>query len=190
MFRVLLALFLVLGSLLHLQAQSEFTVRRVYVISDYNSRYILTYADRLIPREEMIDGETVGCFVSNLKESQLFDDIKTELAPVKGTGSFDLIVRPKYKVNPNALVVKEIDLNKSFGLDNAAFMARLAGNNVVIGMPFNPYTEIERSIAKILEEIPEKSNTKGPELWISVKIMESTNAYLYVTDRPPSCGKL
>lgn len=168
--------------------EKEFYVKEVFVASKYNSRYILTYANQLIPSEKKVKLETVQCLVENLKESGIFQDIKTELMPL-GNDEYKLIITPTYKPNVENFVINEIKLDKSFGINEEVFLEKLKEKNITLGTPFQPYTEIEVGIVDVIEELynQQESEEALPKVWIKLNLIDNTNLSLSIMSEFPSC---
>lgn len=167
----------------------EFYIRRVYVISDFNSRFVLTYASRLLPPDRKLKQKDIQCFVDNLKSSQLFENVKTELVPLENNEEFYLRVTPEYKTNPNSIRIAEIHLDYSFDFDKEMFFRELKKKKIKPGVNFNPYTEIEMSIVGVIEELYLKAGKDElPPIWIYLRLIDSKGLRLTVSDSYPDCA--
>lgn len=189
MFKFILASTLILFSS-HFQ-ENEFYVKKVFVVSEYNSRYILTNANQLISSEKKINSAVIQCFVSNLEDSGIFQLITTELVPLENRNEYELQITPTYEGSVKNFVIKDISLTKSFGIDEKVFFSELEKKKIKLGMPFHPYTEIEMGIVDVIESLEEKSGKEWKDfndIWININLTDPNSINIDIIDKKPTCN--
>ena len=172
--------------------EKEFYVKKVFVVSEQNSRYILTNFNQLVPSDRKISSEGVQCFVDKLKESGLFEEIATDLLPLSNKGEYELQITPTYKNNIGEFVVRNIEVDKSLGIDEQLILRELSAENITPGMSFQPYTKIEVGIIDAIEKIGERNGREWKDfqdLWIDVALTGSKDVSIKVTTKKPVCSE-
>lgn len=169
----------------------EVVIDKVFVESVYNSRYILTFSNRLVPLGERINKARINCLTRNLTESKMFLSLETELLPADKSGSYSLVLRPVYRGNPLTYRIRRIEIDKSLGLDEDALRKELLSRNVKIGANFLPYTEIEVSIFDSIEAL-EKNTDFGDysiskHSWVNAYLLDDFSIRIIISGKPPEC---
>lgn len=173
--------------------EKEFYIEKISIVSEYNSRYVMSGFNSLASSERKVSSKTLQCVVANLVDTGILHQISTELIPLEKENTYELVVTPIYKANINDLVVQDIQLDKSFNIDEKLFLKELEKRGIKPGMSFQPYTPIELGIVDVIENKEEKLGKDFNELddiLIKVQVVDSAGIKIDVLKEKPACSTI
>jgi hypothetical protein len=163
------------------------TIERVYVVSNYDPKYVLSLAYEIVPEGSNYSIAAIECLRSELAATGMFDGMKVRRI-AHGPGKIHLYLYPKYKSNPNRYRLARVFLDDSLEAIRVDLQRRLDSRGLRAGRPFMPYSGIERDVAGIRSDLENESeNTPMPEFWIRAVLRKNNKVELRITKMTPFC---
>ena len=158
---------------------STFYVERVDVMTKYDSRYILWYANQILPPDKLVRKRDVDCLIDELKATGLFRDIKADLIQT-GPDTRKLELVTDYQTQIESFVISEIVLDRLPEADEARFRTALKNHGVTLGLPVLTYyyRGLEERINRAMREA------------LPMKLVKEDMGTAWITIRPAGLKKL
>ncbi len=160
--KVLFALFL-FG---FLQVSQSSIVHRVFVNTPYNTSIIYEYANAAFPENQPIKNGTIECFVSQLKDTGLFIDVKVTLKKAQKKGEVDVFIEPIWSLQKDTIFVDEIVFQNFKGIDENKLQELLRQKGIVAGIPLlqRDFLNIREKVQDALTEMYESDFQPKPDI--------------------------
>ena len=187
-FLLLLALFLPTPA--QTEANSgKFYVERVYVFSKYDPSFVLQLANTILPPNKEVSQADVECLITVLKDSGLFDQIKTKWSySGKDIRTLELHCDPQ--PGREQFVVSRVSLVNLPQIDAWKFSNSITVKGVKAGVPLLNFTydginkAVDDSIGESVS--PELLKDLG-SAWISFKPDGEGKIEILVLENKPEC---
>ncbi len=111
------ALTILLFAVLISQLPTAPKIRRLSVTSNYSTEVIFRYASPVLIENEPLKTDAVECFVSRLKATGLFTDVRVTLSPTEDGKWVDIDVVPTWDKRRKSFVISEVDFDGFVGFD-------------------------------------------------------------------------
>jgi hypothetical protein len=129
-------------------------VRRVEAITKYSAEIVLQDLPVIFPDDQPISDGAVECYISAMKSTGLFKDIKVELTPTEDGKWIDILIRVAWRPEARNLRIGEIDFEGFDGFDVPRLRTELQNKGFHRGVPL---VEVSRNeIANMLSDIGEE----------------------------------
>jgi hypothetical protein len=169
-------------------AQKQFYVDQVYVNSDYNARYILTFANEIVPVRGLSSEHAIGCLVTELNASGMFKALNVKLER-RSHGRYNLHILPQYKGDPRAYRISDIVIDPASAFDGQKLLRALVRHGVNSGRLFMPYSDIEQAIGDTFDDLRRSDDTPSTsDPWIRARLTGNDQVRLIISRKGPICS--
>ena len=83
-------------------------IRRVIATTPYDASVVFEYANEYIPEGTLLDNKKIEEFITQLKRTGLFIDVKTNLIPTDNPQEIDIEVIPTWNSQRDSFVIDDI----------------------------------------------------------------------------------
>ena len=182
--------FLLICVLLLSSPDNKYYINRVIVHSDYNAGYILTYSNAIIPPDKLINQSDVDCFLKELKNSEVFKEIKIRKEKVRGENDFELHITPSYVKGFRDLIIAEIVLEDLPNINKEKFISEISNQKLLIGGKFSdyPFGNIVDKVYLALKKSSEISNDEVEIPWLKIRKFDEDKVKIIVSRDWVTCG--
>lgn len=154
-----------------LRASDQMRVSRLYVNTPHDTNIIYMYAGAAFPEGEPLKDEAVKCFVSELKATGLFTDVRVALKPTEDGQTVDVVIKPTWHPRKDYFTISEIALEGLTSLDEQKLRANLLPKGIKEGslLPGDPILHIREAVKETIHEMyqadPEKESDVMEEMF-------------------------
>jgi hypothetical protein len=130
------------------QDSQDLKVGSIFVNSPYNNGIIFAYAHASIPEDEPLREGALECFVSELKATRLFTDVRVELKPIEDGRKVNVTIMPTWYPRIESFLIDEIVFESFEGIDEERLHWVLRQKGLSLGTPLMQYP-----LGKILQMV-------------------------------------
>lgn len=141
-------------------------VDRVFVATPYNGSIIFEYANTVIPEGKELTDDLVKCFVSKLRATGLFRDVRIKLRTLEDGNRANIEVLPEWDDSVETFVIRELAFDGLNDTDRETLRQHLRKRGVKPGIRLFEYhlSEIKAMIFEAVQRISERNPEREEEL--------------------------
>jgi len=164
------ALFVLALLIAPFQDSSQLMVGRLYVNTPYATSIVYSYAGAAFPEGEPVKDGAVECFISELKSTGLFTDVRVTLKPIENSGTVDVIIEPTWNPRKDFFAISEIVFKDMTSIDKQKLRINLKRKGIVAGaspsqIPLAAIrTAVEETVHEMYQADPERENDVSEEM--------------------------